>query len=287
MNALAEDQARRIATRIWNSPDLQGHVTAGMYADAEPQGASPFMKQDDIIRSRRAMHETPSDLLTNYRRLDSLLVRPERKGLWAHNRPETLRFLVVDELHTFDGAQGTDLACLVRRLKDRLAVPKESLCCIRISATLGDRNDIRPVIAYARELFDEEFDPDAVVTEDRQDAAAYLASLGDNELADRLPAQDAVADISNHAPAACTTPGSAARHQRTSAVTGGRNWADSWARTSSWHPCSESWTEARARWTKRNRLSRSALSPSCAWTTTSGEIPTARPARCSQPSANP
>ena len=199
MNALAEDQARRIATRIWNSPDLRGRVTAGMYADAEPQDASPFMEQDDIIRSRRAMHETPPDiLLTNYRMLDSLLVRPERKGLWEHNRPGTLRFLVVDELHTFDGAQGTDLACLVRRLKDRLAVPKGALCCIGTSATLGDRNDTKPVIAYARELFDEEFDPDAVVTEDRQDAAAYLSSLGGNELADRLPAQEAVADISNH-----------------------------------------------------------------------------------------
>ena len=159
MNALAEDQARRIATRIWNSPDLRDRVTAGMYADAEPQDASPSMLEDDVIRSRRAMHEHPPDiLLTNYRMLDSLLVRPERKGLWEQNTPETLRFLVVDELHTFDGAQGTDLACLIRRLKDRLAVPKGSLCCIGTSATLGDRNDTKPVIDYARELFDEEFD---------------------------------------------------------------------------------------------------------------------------------
>ena len=150
MNALAEDQARRIATRIWNSWELQGRVTAGMYADAEPQDASPYMLEDDVIRSRQAMHETPPDiLLTNYRMLDSLLVRPERKGLWEQNTPETLRFLVVDELHTFDGAQGTDLACLIRRLKDRLAVPKGSLCCIGTSATLGDQNDTKPVIDYA------------------------------------------------------------------------------------------------------------------------------------------
>ena len=86
MNALAEDQARRIATRIWNSRELQGRVTAGMYADAEPQDASPYMLEDDVIRSRQAMHETPPDiLLTNYRMLDSLLVRPERKGLWEQN----------------------------------------------------------------------------------------------------------------------------------------------------------------------------------------------------------
>ena len=74
------------------------------------------MQEDDIIRSRRAMHATSPDiLLTNYRMLDSLLVRLERKGLWEHNRPETLRFLMVDEFHTFDGAQGTDLTCLIGR----------------------------------------------------------------------------------------------------------------------------------------------------------------------------
>ena len=39
-------------------------------------------------------------------------------------------FLVVDELHTFDGAQGTDLACLLRRLKDRLKVRPGQLCCV-------------------------------------------------------------------------------------------------------------------------------------------------------------
>lgn len=196
MNALAEDQARRIATRIWTSPELKGRVTAGMYADAEPQDASPSMRQDDVIRSRRAMHESPPDiLLTNYRMLDSLLVRPERKGLWEHNRPESLRFLVVDELHTFDGAQGTDLACLIRRLKDRLAVPKGSLCCIGTSATLGDQSDTEPIIDYARELFDEEFDADAVVTEDRQDLSAYLEDEGHLEQSSRLPDKEHVADI--------------------------------------------------------------------------------------------
>ena len=200
MNALAEDQARRIASRIWNTPDLRGRVTAGMYADAEPQNASPFMLEDDVIRSRQAMHEAPPDiLLTNYRMLDSLLVRPERKGLWEHNRPETLRFLVVDELHTFDGAQGTDLACLIRRLKDRLVVPKESLCCIGTSATLGDQNDTKPVIDYARELFDEEFDADAVVTEDRQDLSEYLATDGALELSHSLPDKARVADLAGHA----------------------------------------------------------------------------------------
>jgi DEAD/DEAH box helicase domain-containing protein len=42
--------------------------------------------------------------------LDYLLLRPTEQGLWGTNNPATLRYLVVDELHTFDGAQATDLA---------------------------------------------------------------------------------------------------------------------------------------------------------------------------------
>ena len=104
----------------------------------------------------------------------------------------------MDELHTFDGAQGTDLACLIRRLKDRLAVPKGTLCCIGTSATLGDQNDTKPVIDYARELFDEEFDAEAVVTEDRQDLSEYLETDEDIELSNHLPDKELVADLAGH-----------------------------------------------------------------------------------------
>ena len=52
--------------------------------------------------------------------LDYLLIRPRDRQLWEHNSPTTLRYIVVDELHTFDGAQGTDLALLLRRLQARL-----------------------------------------------------------------------------------------------------------------------------------------------------------------------
>ena len=65
----------------------------------------------------------PDILLTNYKMLDYLLVRPRDARLWRLNEPDTLRYLVVDELHTFDGAQGADLACLIRRIKERVKTP--------------------------------------------------------------------------------------------------------------------------------------------------------------------
>ena len=147
MNALAADQARRIARTINRTPSLRGKVTAGLFVgrDNRPQ-RSPHttMGQDHVITDRDTLRERPPDiLLTNYKMLDYLLVRPFDFRLWRHNGPDTLRYLVVDELHTFDGAQGTDLACLIRRLRVRLRVSPGKLICVGTSATLGGAGHAR------------------------------------------------------------------------------------------------------------------------------------------------
>jgi DEAD/DEAH box helicase domain-containing protein len=46
----------------------------------------------------------------------------------------------MDELHTYDGAQGADVACLIRRLKKRLDISKGELCVVGTSATLDERD---------------------------------------------------------------------------------------------------------------------------------------------------
>ena len=121
MNALASDQARRIAGIINHTEALRGKVTAGLYVGET--GASPrtHMTVGHLIENREVLRERPPDiLLTNYKMLDLLLTRPVDFPLWRHNASGMLRYLVVDELRTFDGAQGTDLACLIRRLRARL-----------------------------------------------------------------------------------------------------------------------------------------------------------------------
>ena len=72
----------------------------------------------------------------------------------------------MDELHTFDGAQGTDLACLLRRLKARLGTPDNHLCAVGTSATLGGDGSGKVLQDYATTLFGEEFDEHSVITED-------------------------------------------------------------------------------------------------------------------------
>ena len=138
MNALAFDQVKRIAEDIYDSPKLRGNITVGMYVGGFEKNPSRVMSREQVITDRETMLSSPPDILvTNYKMLDYLLVRPKDAALWRKNGPETLKYIAVDELHTFDGAQGTDLACLLRRLKVRLATPPGHLCCIGTSATMG------------------------------------------------------------------------------------------------------------------------------------------------------
>lgn len=178
MNALAADQARRLAKLLWQDPRLKGQVSAGLYVGED--GAHGVGSAEHLVDQRGVLRQSPPDiLLTNYRMLDFLLLRPEDQGLWRHNGPDTLRYLVLDELHTYDGAQGSDVACLIRRLKARLQAPSGSVCPVGTSATLGGHNQeesAQSLVAFATKVFGEEFDRDSVITEER---SGMVETLGD------------------------------------------------------------------------------------------------------------
>jgi DEAD/DEAH box helicase domain-containing protein len=170
MNALATDQAVRFARQIAEDPRLTGTVSAGLYVGGP--GTHGASGTDFVIDQRAVLRESPPDiLLTNYRMLDFLLMRPEDKKLWRFNEPDTLRYIVLDELHTYDGAQGSDVACLLRRLKARLSADVGSLCAVGTSATIGGEAAAAELRRFAGELFEMQFEPDAIVGEDRKTLA--------------------------------------------------------------------------------------------------------------------
>ncbi|MGA7877167.1 MAG: DEAD/DEAH box helicase, partial [Desulfoferrobacter sp.] len=174
MNALATDQAGRLARIIFNSK-LKGHVTAGLFVGQKEKEPRMVMSEKGIITNKDTLRLSPPDiLLTNYKMLDYLLIRAKDFPLWEENNSDSLRYLVVDELHTFDGAQGTDLACLLRRLKARLGTPEEFLCCIGTSATLGSQEEQEALQDYAEMVFGEPYMGDAVITESRIGAGEFL-----------------------------------------------------------------------------------------------------------------
>jgi DEAD/DEAH box helicase domain-containing protein len=117
MNALATDQAKRLAEAIWNDERLKGKITAGLFI-GEGKDKKKFPKEmgaNHIIENRDNIIESPPDiLLTNFKMLDYSLLRNQYHNLWYYNieDPSLLQFLVLDELHTYDGAQGQMLQTL-------------------------------------------------------------------------------------------------------------------------------------------------------------------------------
>ena len=156
MNALVTDQAERLAKFISSNEKLRGKVTCGMYIGGETSDVtSRVMGEKQIITNHEVLIQNPPDiLLTNYKMLDYLLVRPKDAKLWRDNEATTLKYLVVDELHTFDGAQGTDLACLIRRLKNRLGTPRDYLCAVGTSATMGSKDSGIEILKYAKKNYE-------------------------------------------------------------------------------------------------------------------------------------
>ncbi|MCD8232221.1 MAG: DEAD/DEAH box helicase [Clostridiales bacterium] len=113
MNALATDQSKRIAELIYESKEMRGNISVGMYVGGQEKAPARMMSEHGVITDHETMlNNLPDILMTNYKMVDYLLVRPKDAMLWQDNGPETLKYIAVDELHTFDGAQGTDLACL-------------------------------------------------------------------------------------------------------------------------------------------------------------------------------
>lgn len=187
MNALATDQAKRLAETIWNDPRLKGKVTAGLFIGegTDPKDYPNDMAEDHIIEDRETIKEViPDILLTNFKMLDYGLMRHTFKRLWKGNidsENKALKFIILDELHTYDGAQGTDVANLIRRLKLKLDLPKGFLCPIGTSATIGNGPDSKKRLCeYATDVFGESFKEENVIEEHRVSVDEYVSATNNN-----------------------------------------------------------------------------------------------------------
>lgn len=176
MNALIEDQGERLAelAHLLNQT-LPTHqqIRVGRYTGAAGKIKAHDPNAPVVIDHRETLCQEPPDiLLTNYRMLDLMLFRPEEQAFWNADTKAVLKYLVLDEVHTFDGAQGADVACLVRRTRLKT---NSSFVCIGTSATVGG-NDAQGLCEFASTLFGVTFTPENVITEKRLQPGEYLGS---------------------------------------------------------------------------------------------------------------
>jgi ATP-dependent helicase YprA (DUF1998 family)/recombinational DNA repair protein RecR len=181
MNALANDQYERFARYLAGTG-----VTFARYTGDTPEDEADAQFNDKELRPEKLCAEAiwyrrdirdpaslPNILMTNYAMLEFLLLRKYDRVLFD----QRLQFLVLDEVHTYHGARGIEVACLIRRLKEHVGKLDGALTCIGTSATVKGE-ELSPVARFAGELFGERFQTEHICTEQYQpvehDAAGYM-----------------------------------------------------------------------------------------------------------------
>ncbi|MDC0743212.1 DEAD/DEAH box helicase [Polyangium mundeleinium] len=156
MNALANSQLEELDKFVAN---VQGE---------RPITFARYTGQEDSEERRRVAENPPDILLTNFMMLELLMTRQDELDRKVIGNCAGLRFLVLDELHTYRGRQGADVALLVRRVRERLS--PEKLQCIGTSATMASegsaRNKQEVVAGIASKLFSTTVDPSHVIIEE-------------------------------------------------------------------------------------------------------------------------
>ncbi len=201
MNALVNDQLKRLRLMLAGTG-----VTFGRYT-----GETPPRRIDDALRLPRGSGYTPEQLqqhretgadlpipweerssrdeitespprilLTNYKQIEYLLLRSRDLQMFEDG---PLRFLVLDEVHTYTGELGAEVACLIRRLRHLSGKSPEELVCIGTSATVQDPDGLidgdEAVRDFAHRLFGIQKQSIEVVQEHYQPQAGRSAKSYD------------------------------------------------------------------------------------------------------------
>lgn len=156
MNALANSQREELEKFI------EG---CGIADDLKPTFAR-YTGQDPDAERKRIAADPPDIILTNFMMLELLMTRQDGIDRDVIANMQGLEFLVLDELHTYRGRQGADVAMLVRRVRERLGA--QNMLCIGTSATMasGDEDAGRKAVAeVGTKLFGSPVLKDDVITE--------------------------------------------------------------------------------------------------------------------------
>jgi ATP-dependent helicase YprA (DUF1998 family) len=171
MNALANDQYERFAHYLAGTGVSFARYTGDtpedrLHAERSGKELRPEWLPEEALWYREEIRKAktrPNILMTNYAMLEYLLLRKEDRVLFD----DRFRFLVLDEVHTYHGARGIEVACLIRRLKEHVGKLDGKLLCIGTSATVKGE-EVEPVARFASELFGEEFHTEHIHTEQYQ-----------------------------------------------------------------------------------------------------------------------
>jgi superfamily II DNA/RNA helicase len=176
MNALANSQMDELKKYLDN------------FNESNPGKKPPFSfaryTGQESKEEREVIAQNPPDiLLTNYMMMELLLTRYNDEDRAVISHCKGLEYLVLDELHTYRGRQGGDVALLIRRIKRQFET--NNLVCIGTSATMASSNDDggkdekTAAADFAGSLFEEKIPVSNVISEKLERVTNAMKSLND------------------------------------------------------------------------------------------------------------
>ncbi len=182
LNALIEDQQDRLDAWLGNLPnnnngDSDNNVSYCMYNGNTPKGIKDGYRSvtEPVVpwrhKYRQDMIDTPADILiTNKTMLEYMLIRAEEKPILDRSQG-TLKYIILDEAHCYQGTSAGELALLLRRVFIGFGVKAEDVQFIATSATIGDKkskNYISDLQQFIADLSGADADKISVILGQRQ-----------------------------------------------------------------------------------------------------------------------
>lgn len=141
LNALINSQRHRLLA--WTDM-LGGDVRFALYNGNTPLNADPTVRRNaqasEVVDRKTLRTDPPPILVTNPTMLEYTLIRKDDNPIVVQSRGK-LRWIVLDEAHTYVGSTAAEIALLLRRVAHTFGVRIEDLHFIATSATIGGASE--------------------------------------------------------------------------------------------------------------------------------------------------
>lgn len=137
LNALIKSQKDRLVA--WSEP-FGGKLRFCLYNGDTPESPPKNHWKCEVPDRRTLRNNPPPILVTNTTMLEYMLVRNQDKPIIEKSKGK-LRWIVIDEAHTYLGSQAAELTLLLRRVLHAFDCKSGDVHFVATSATLGDASE--------------------------------------------------------------------------------------------------------------------------------------------------
>ncbi len=135
---------------------------------------NPYKEQScEIIDRKNILKNIPDIIITNYSMLNVMFMREKEDSIfestkkWLKEDKSNVFTLVIDELHTYRGTSGTEVAYLIKLLLDRLDINADSpqIRFLASSASMGNEKETKEFLS---QFFSTSKDSFSIIADDQE-----------------------------------------------------------------------------------------------------------------------